>query len=233
MATDVQPLPTRTHAPEERFLLHGVSWETYMALGTDLERAHSKIRINYDNGLMELVMNSREHEKYSRALCGLMDVLGLELEIVVDPGGSTTHTRADLKKGFEPDECFYIRNEPLMRGKKTLDLTTDPPPDLTFEVEMTRGAIPRMPLFAAIGVPEVWRFDGEQIMVHVLQEDKTYAVSETSLNFPWLPMAAMARFVKMAGDEETDRLQWLRAFRDWVRLDVVPRARAEEGGGQA
>ena len=51
--------------------------------------------------------------------------------------GSTTLNREDLDRGAEPDNCYYIQNQPLVAGRR-VNLATDPPPDLIVEVDITR-----------------------------------------------------------------------------------------------
>jgi Uma2 family endonuclease len=226
MATAVRS-ETRKHEAhaEQRVLLRGVSWQTYKALGEDLERANSKVRLTYDRGSLEILTLGREHEVDADRLSRIVDILAEELDLPLDAGGSTTHQRDDLEKGFEPDRCFYIRNEPRMRGKMKLELPEDPPPDLTIEVDISSTSLNRMGIFAAIGIPEVWRFDGDQFSVHLLQANGEYTPSSSSLSFPALPVAEVNHFLHLIPTMELRR--WSAAIRAWVREHVIPRARAE------
>ena len=70
--------------------------------------------------------------------------------------------------------------------------------------------------------------DAERLRAYHLQPDGTYALAETSLSFPWLPLAELARFLELA--TTIDQLSWLKAFRAWVREHVVPLARGQAGG---
>jgi Uma2 family endonuclease len=129
--------------------------------------------------------------------------------------GDMTCDREDLERGIEPDECFYIVNEPLVREKEELDLTVDPPPDLAVEIEITRSTRGRMGIYAALRVPEVWRFDGESLTVHRLTPEGVYEVVERSAYFPSLPLSELAGFLKMR--TEMDENSLVREFRAWVR----------------
>jgi Uma2 family endonuclease len=139
--------------------------------------------------------------------------------------GSTTFLRKDLERGLEPDECFYLSSAEKIHDQKSIDLQFDPPPDLAIEIDVTSHSGRRMSIYAALGVPEVWRFDGEAVTVLCLQGDGSYSVTEQSAVFPFLPMDAVATFI---GDYKigTDT-RWARALRQWVRETVVPRAKGE------
>ena len=102
-----------------------------------------------------------------------------------------------------------------MRGKLDLDLLVDPPPDLVLEAEASRSILDRLDILASLGVGEVWRYDGERLVIHVLGKDGKYRESPTSACFPWLPVEPFTRHLKRAG--KTDETSWIRAFRVWVR----------------
>jgi Uma2 family endonuclease len=204
---------------DRRFVLYGVSWRFYQTFLA--ETADRRIFLTYDRGNLEIMSPSGKHGQSSCLLGRLVEILTEELEIPVDDRGMTTFRREDRERGLEPDECYYIRNEPLVRGKDEIDLMVDPPPDLAIEVEVSRSSLKKLDVYAALGFPEVWRFDGTAIHVHVLQPDGQYAIRETSANFPFLPMAELARFLQLA--PTMDKTSWARSFRDWVRAEVAPR----------
>lgn len=203
----------------QRFLLYGVDWHTYETLLNAL--GDRRIRLTYDRGNLELMTLSFRHERFGYLLGRMIETLTLELDLPVLGGGSTTFRREDLDRGLEPDECYYLANQPQVRWKEEIDLTVDPPPDLAIEVDITRSCLDRIGIYAALGVPELWRFDGEFLQVYGLQGDGTYAIQTRSLSFPFLPMADIVRF--LIEGPKTDETPWIRSFRDWVRAEVAPR----------
>ncbi len=198
---------------EARVVLRGVSWSTYEALLADVDAPGS--RITYDRGDLEIMSPSDEHERFKRLIGRLIETLTEESEIPIRSSGSTTFRSEPKRRGFEPDESYYIANESRVRGRDEIDLAVDPPPDLVVEVEITRSVIDRMPLYAALGVPEVWRYDGRSLQVVQLQPNGSYARKEESAAFPFLPLAELERF--LGERNATDETTWIRAFRTAVR----------------
>lgn len=80
---------------------------------------------------------SPEHKRYKKLAGRFVETLAEELDIRIEPLGSTTFKHPELS-GAEPDECFYIYNIDAVRGKKRLSPLTDPPPDLVVEMPHTR-----------------------------------------------------------------------------------------------
>ena len=156
--------------PEAQIIMEGISWETYERL-RDEHPENVSPRFTYDNGWLELMVPSIEHEEPNRTLAALIDIITAEMNIHIRRAGSNTFKREDLLKGFEPDSAFYLAaNAKAVRGKKRLDLATDPPPDLIIEIDVTSPSLPRFPIFAAVGVPEVWRYKNGRVEIFILRE---------------------------------------------------------------
>ena len=206
------------HKPPGYQLLHDVPWHTYEFFLEALEGRH--LRITFDQGDLEIMPLSHEHE-FSRTLLGrFIETLTLELNIPIHSGGSTTFKNVLKQRGLEADECYWIQNERLMRGKKDFDIDADPPPDLAVEVEVTQSALPRMKIYAALQVPEVWRFDGEKLRVFLLATNGRYKESTTSQAFPLVAIKEIERFLQESGTTAETTL--VRAFSQWLRETIVP-----------
>jgi Uma2 family endonuclease len=157
------------------------------------------------------------HEDYKKRIGRMVETTTEELEIEVRSLGSTTWSREDLQKGLEPDQCYYIQNEQAVRGKDDIDLTQDPPPDLAIEVDNTSSSIDPMAIYAALGVPEVWRFDGESLTIYRLVGGE-YASQEQSEVLPLLQRGDILRFLHSS--QTMGETSWVREFRKWVRERV-------------
>lgn len=203
------PLSIRT----ERVLLHGVSWATYSKLLDDL--GDQNVRMTYDQGLLEIDVPHPEHERYKKLIGTMIDLLSLELDVPIGRLGSTTFRKKRLKKGTEPDECYYVQNERKVRHKLDLDLTRDPPPDLVVEIDITSPSVPKEPIYAVLGVSEIWRFDGTRLQFLHRNPQGEYAPHNTSLAFPFLKVADFERFVRKFPKMDENRV--FRAWRDWLR----------------
>ncbi|HAG83048.1 MAG TPA: hypothetical protein DCL61_18270 [Cyanobacteria bacterium UBA12227] len=198
--------------PGQRVLLHDVSWQEFETILGELGE-HRAARIAYDNGILEIMTPLPDHERTKETISDFVKALLEELDIEFCPLGSTTFKNQEMSKGIEPDNCFYIKNEAIVRGKDRIDLTVDPPPDLALEIDVTSRTHPN--IYEALGVPELWRFEKGKLQINLLQNGN-YVVSDTSLNFLNLPLVeVIPQFLsqsKMLG-----RNKVMKAFRCWVR----------------
>ena len=115
-----------------------------------------------------------------------------------------------------------MSNFPRIRDRKEFDLSIDPPPDLAVEIEISRTALERLPIYVRLGVPEVWRFDGEQLVIHRLQPDGQYQTTEESGEIPAITPAEIVHWVR-EGEAESNRFEWSLRLREWVREELIQR----------
>jgi Uma2 family endonuclease len=201
----------------DRVLLNNISWQTYQSLVKDFEQQPA-IRLTYDRGLLEIRMPLDPHETYKKLLGRLVEALTEELEIEIRSLGSRTCDRSDLTQGLEPDQCYYIQNEPTVWNKDQIDLSQDPPPDLAIEIDITSSSINRLNIYANLGVPEVWRYDGQSLSMYRLQA-RQYQVCDRSLAFPILSASDIENFLDIK--KTTKENQLIRLFREWVRNRIT------------
>ena len=194
VTTTSTPVEQQT-TPENRVILKGVTWSTFKALLADVgdDRAW---RIAYDEGVLEIRMPLEEHEAPKRLIESFVEAIVDELEIELRSLGSLTLEREDLTRAVEPDSCFYIQNESLVRGRN-INLPNDPPPDLAIESDYTNSSVNKFTIYAAIGVPEIWRSRRESLQVYQLVDGK-YEKCEISLAFPFLPVAEIPGFIEQS-----------------------------------
>jgi Uma2 family endonuclease len=194
-------------------ILHDISWETYEQL-LEIFAERSTPRMTYYQGTLELMVPLPEHERYSWTLGRLIVALSEEIGIEIIGLKSSTWRSEPKKAGNEADECFYIQNEALMRGKLTIDLKNDPPPDLAVEMDLTSSSINKMAVYAELKVPEVWIWKKGKLIINILN-DTGYVESETSLAFGSFPVKELAQFMNL--DSEKGENARIREFREWVR----------------
>jgi Uma2 family endonuclease len=218
MATTTQVLPA-VESPATPLVLHDVNWDDYEAMLWIV--GERRIRVTYDRGTMEVGMPSQRHEQAAQPLGRFVPRMAEELEIPYEPLGMTTWKRQGAEKGLEPDQCYYIQNQAVVREQAVLDLETDPAPDLAVEVDITSSSLNRMGIYSELRVPEVWRFDGQTLTMYQLQPEGAYRPCETSRCIPGLRPADVERFLELG--RTTDKIRWACELRDWVRNELVLR----------
>ncbi|MEG4232631.1 Uma2 family endonuclease [Microcoleus sp. Pol11C3] len=215
VTTTSTPVEQQT-TPENRVILKGVSWSTFKALMADVgdDRAW---RIAYDEGVLEIRMPLEEHEEPKRLIESFVEAIVDELEIELRSLGSLTLEREDLTRAVEPDSCFYIQNESLVRGRN-INLPNDPTPDLAIESDYTNSSVNKFTIYAALGVPEIWRYQGPSLQVYQRVEGK-YEMCERSLAFPFLPVAEIPGFIEQS--RTVGQRAAVRLFRQRIR-EILP-----------
>ena len=198
----------------QSLLLDNVDWRTYSRLLRALDERPS-LRLTYDRGMLEIMTLTLEHESYAHLIGRFVVVLTEEFGLTIKAGGSTTFRRRKRRRGLEADESYWIANEPLVRGKDSVDLRIDPPPDLALEVDVTHSSLDRLSIYAALRVPELWRREGETLVCYLLGNDSKYVVSSTSRAFPGLAPADLMRFLVLRGQMDENAL--VGRFRAWVQ----------------
>jgi len=198
--------------PGSQLLLKDVSWQQYQEILANFGESRSA-RISYSNGMLEVMVPLPEHEDDKVIIGNLVEAILEEMDIEFRSLGSTTFDKESMAAAVEPDNCFYIQNETAVRGKKRLDLTVDPPPDLAVEIDITSRT--RLASYQILGVPELWRYNGSQLEINILQAGK-YIKSNQSLMFPNLPITeVIPQYLeqsKIIGRNATMKL-----FRSWLR----------------
>ncbi|APW59015.1 Uma2 family endonuclease [Paludisphaera borealis] len=218
--------PAKLQGTAQRFVLHDISWEDYQTFLKVLE--DRPIRLTYDQGTLELMTPLSLHERYKTLIGRMIDIMTLESRTSVVGVGSTTLNRKRLKRGLEPDQCYYFSNAGKVADWARVDLDVDPPPDLAIEIDVTSDSRHRLGICAALKIPEVWRFDGDRQDVLQLQDPGTYQVVPRSGIFPFVPMEEIGRFLRQysIGDDTP----WAVAFQEWFRETILPRVQNDREG---
>ena len=198
---------------ETRTVLENVRWETFLELADG--RRGGVPRMTFDRGVLELMTPRRQHEHIGRLIGRMVEAFSEVRGIEITSCASTAFKRTDLDRAFEPDESYYIAHADEIRCKDEVDLPIDPPPDLVIEVEITSSAIKKLRLFAAMGVPEVWRHDGTRLEMLRLEGDR-YLPILGSVGLPGLTAAMIDAVISRRFDEGETAL--IRAFREAISV---------------
>lgn len=200
----------------DRILLYDISWQQFEALLQDLGD-HRAARLAYDRGTLEIMTPLPEHEYYKEVLSEATKEIADVLERDYESYGSTTWRRQIQEAGLEPDNCFYFQNESKVRGKLSFDLDRDPPPDLSLEIDLTSKSLNRLPIYARLGVPELWCYDDGQITIYHLRQG-AYVESANSLVFPQLPIRELPQLIEEYRQQGRRTLR--QAIRAWAQTHL-------------
>jgi Uma2 family endonuclease len=198
--------------PGQRLLIHDVDWSEFEQILNELGDCRAT-RIAYSEKILEIRMPTPEYEVDKEIFSDIVKILLEELEIDCEFFGSTTFKQQSMASGIEPDQCFYIKNHAQMRGKRRVNLSVDPPPDLAIEVDITSKT--QIEAYISLGVPELWVYDRGELKIYTLQSGQYQPVS-TSLTFSTLPILDFVAEV-LAQSLEIGRSSALRAFRQKIR----------------
>jgi Uma2 family endonuclease len=204
--------------PEDAILIfHNVSWEDYEELLAQVGEARG-LRISFNDGTLKVMTLSAEHEKYAIFINRLVSAISFRLQINVLFFGSATMRKRKKTKGNEPDACFYVQTAAVIGNRIVLDFAVDPPPDVVVEVDIHHDSRDNYPIYAGLGVPEIWRYDGQQMTIYHLQE-ADYVIAEGSQALPMLSSRVLGEYLnRMTQDGE---FKAILAFDEW--LQTLPR----------
>jgi Uma2 family endonuclease len=207
MATAFASTP---HA-EDRTVLREITWETYVRLCD--ENQSRATQMAYFEGELEVMTVGWPHET-AKGL--ISSVFGIAAEVLgVDFHDSGQHTfRHNRKKiGFEADLSYYVTNLDRMRGRTSVNLDKDPPPDLVVEVDISRNSERKLLMYSALGIREVWRCEGAEVRIYRLSGGEYKTTAKSAI----LPGVTAQLLTKLLTDgASTNRLAWFKQVRKSV-----------------
>lgn len=196
---------------EEHVVLHDISWRFYEQLMKKYEDS-SAPRFAYDQGELEIYMPSQKHEKKAEFLGDIVKAISEEREMESLSIRSTTFKKSSVKKGVEPDGCFYLQSYDKVFGMDKIDLEKYPP-DLVVEVDIFSPSINRFPIYAVFKIPEIWRYQKDEVKFFIF-DGKEYAESDESIALPKVTSELLTKF--LADSETMKRSAWLKNLRNWA-----------------
>jgi Uma2 family endonuclease len=190
---------------------HDVTWDEYEELLEQVGEARG-LRISYNNGTLKVMSLSLEHEAYADFIKRIMRILSLRLRINIRFSGSTTMRKKKKSKSNEPDAGFYIQNAAAIGNRLHLDFDVDPAPDVVVEIDIHHDSTGSDPIYAALGVPEIWRYDGLEATIYQLQEN-SYVEIDTSKALPIISSTILTEYLARMREEE--EFAAITAFDEW------------------
>ena len=203
--------PTTRRDVEQAVVLSSVSWETYLELRDNPE--NRGLRMSYADGELEIMTLSGFHELISHLIDHFIIEWCIARNIPIRPGGSMTLRRQPLERGLEGDQCYYVQSESQVRGLDLLASETVPMPDLAVEVVHTSAVIGKLPIYSHLGVPEIWHWRTETLILYQLLEGE-YVEKTESIALPEFPLAQLRQ--ALARRTQHDLTALFREFRQWL-----------------
>ena len=194
-------------------IFNDVTWDEYEQLLFDLGDSYG-VRVTYDQGRLEIMSPSSFHEMYKDLVFSIAFILAQEGGTPFESRGSTTFKQDRRQKGAEPDTCFYTQNAARIVGKRKIDLSIDPPPDIVVEIDVSQESTRKLQFYADLGVPEVWRYDERSARIYVLTE-QSYTEVPFSPTFPVLTSEVLSRVLEQSKTE--GQMGAISSFREWLR----------------
>jgi len=224
LVPSLEDLYQMTSEPDERVVIRSVDWAFYEQLVDSIPEG-ANIHVDYDGKDVEIVSPSPLHDGVKTLLGRFVELTAEELEIPCTGLGQTTWKRPEVTRGLEADESYYFVAEKLATVAEAMtrrsgEVAEYPNPDLAIEVDLSPSRIDRTGIYAALRVAEVWRFDGEQIVIDRLQTEGDYQPVEASGFLP-VNSQEIARWVLNKAFH--DGSLWARRLRAWARAELAPR----------
>ena len=148
----------------------------------------------------------------------LIGILAEEMDLKLIGHGSTTLRKKNKRKGADPDDSYYLENVDQIRGKTRINLAVDPPPDLAIEIDVTSSSMDKFDLYAALGVPEFWRYENRAVHFYRL-EGQAYCEIPASDHFPILTPEILNNYLALGQCEDITTMN--KAFRKWVIASIL------------
>jgi len=207
-----------TAVPERRVVFRDVDWSFYEQLVDSIPES-SPIHVDYDGKDLEVMGKNRQHGKFLDLLGQVVQVIAEELAIPYSSVADTTWKRREMLRGLEADKSYYFLPEKLAADAAALkrrsdDIADYPNPDLAIEVDISPPQVDRAGIYAALGVAEVWRFDGDELVIERLTAEGTYAAVDES---GFLPVRTEDVRRWVVEEDTQDESAWARRLRTEIR----------------
>jgi Uma2 family endonuclease len=167
--------------PEERMVISGISWSTYLDFDKALGDDRPGPRLYYLDGELEIMTTSNEHERIRKWIAGFLDIYFDGSDKVVMPRGQAT-MRILQKAGAEPEESWCVGEE-----KKF--------PDIVLEIALTSGGVRKLEIYHRFKVPEVWFWRRNKLEIFLLDPSEAYELARSSRLLPDLDISLIERCV--------------------------------------
>ena len=189
-------------------VLGGVTWDDYLRFGDDPENAGLRLTYDAPGERLEIEVPGEDHERTIGDLAVLIGTYA-RLKRIGTKSYRGTRWRRQGIGGAEGDEAYYISRINKVRGRRGNIPNLDAgavPPDLVVEVDVTNPGVAKLPIYAGIGVPEVWVWADDAIVVRRLGPDG-YRIVNASVELPGFPVSLAAELIAAMPDASAIELE--------------------------
>jgi Uma2 family endonuclease len=177
---------------EQRFIQTDVMWESFKTIQRGFANSPG-VRLFYYLGELEIWATSPAHELIKSNLGYLLEDFMVKQGITFVATGSGSQEKTAIA-AVQADESYCFGD------KKAI-------PDLAIEIVITHGGPDKLKRYKALGVPEVWIWEADQIYIHQLTATHYQPVTQSQF-VPGIPLEALAKCAAIAS-----RPQAVKAFR--------------------
>lgn len=207
--------------PDTRVVIADVTWEYYENF-VDAIAEGENLRVAFDGKDIEVMTLGPFHESLGGIVAVFIATIATELGVEHQPVGSTTWKRKKVKRGVESDLCYYFDPAKLAAfteafARRSNKLDDYPNPDLAIEIDISRSKIDRPGIYAALKVPELWRFRNERFSIEQLAASGTYAPARRSRFLAARPEDVTRWILE---EPSPGGLAWQERLRAWARKDL-------------
>ena len=199
----------------KRLVVPDVDWEAYETWLDSLPE-RSPIRMAFDGRNLEIMTKSPDHQKYRQLLGYAVFEIAKILNLPLASYGEMTWKRPAIDRGIEADQCYshQLRKiEAAAKIKGKLASSRMPPPDLAIEIDISPPEIDRPGIYAAMKVAELWRFDGEKVVIERLGRDGRYhSVVASRL----LRVRADELTHSLCAEDTRNETRWVKRLAAWL-----------------
>jgi Uma2 family endonuclease len=213
-----RPRPVAAVPAEQRIAIRGLSWDLYNRLSEAIG-ADQHVRLTFDGKDLEIMVTGPAHEDHNQLLSDFLTIVAAACGIRSRKLGQTTWKRPAVERGLQADQCVYFDRGKLAavaraRTAGSNDVADYPNPDLAIEIDISQSQVDRPGIYAALKIPEVWRFNGDEAVIEQLGPDGHYAVAKRS---QWLPVRPEDLRRWLVDDDSSDDVEWKQRLTKWAQ----------------
>jgi Uma2 family endonuclease len=226
---------TKPRINETRIRIPDVGFHVYETLIRAIP-PRTAIRMAFDGRDLEIMVKGPLHHDYGWLLDRFITAVATELKIPQRGLGETTWIRPEIERGLEADECYVFEPAKLAIVKQRLASKDDnvagyPNPDLAVEVDLSRPQADRPSIYAALRVPELWVFDGDEVSIQHLTVEQSSTGERAwyvdAGRSRWLPVSAEEVRRWLVDADIHDAPAWEERVREWARTELVSRLNSD------